>query len=262
MVNAKEKSGRSAGPTKQETKTMEAPAARAENSRKIESVSAGKSQKASVHMSPEQEKASVFEIISDLEKQLEAAFAAKEASEHELAVIKDRFSKSDETMMMMETQLKELRRDTISQKELNSEVNFLETERLESLEKIKGLEEEVMLKDAQIKEVETKMKAMAKELEVKNGRIEQVEYELASVHKNVETLQNQIALHENEKDELLQKIEDLSASIRDLEKERDKAKRDFEEAKENMEEIRLMLAETRTRTRSQYYKNKKEKTTK
>ena len=213
--------------------------------------------KQKVDMSPDEEKASVFEIISDLEKQLDAAYAVKDAHEHELIVLKDKMSKADEKNASFEAQVKELKRELLSQKELSSELEFLENERLEAIEKIRALETEFEEKDVQLKECEVRLKEQTKEIQSRDARIDQIELELNTTNGTVQTFQNQISLLEDEKEGLLSKIEGLNAEIQEAAEGSEKSKRELESAKENMDEIRLMLAETRARTREQYYKNRK-----
>jgi len=210
-----------------------------------------------VYMSPEEEKASVFEIISDLEKQLDAAYATKDAQERELGTLRDKLSKAEEKNASFDAQVKELKRELLSQKELSSELEFLENERLEAVEKIKTLEDDLEQKDVQIKELETRAKEQEKEIQGRDARIEQIELELTSTNRTVQTFQNQISLLEDEKEGLLAKIEGMNAELNDAAQDREKAKQDLENAKVNMDEIRLMLAETRARTREQYYKSRK-----
>lgn len=213
--------------------------------------------KQKVYMSPDEEKASVFEIISDLEKQLDGAYAAKDAHERELVTLRDKAAKADEKTASLEAQVKELKRELLSQKELSSELEFLENERLEAIEKIKAIETELEQKDAQLKESEARGREMAKDIQSRDARIDQIELELNSTNRTVQTFQNQISLLEDEKEGLLSKIEGLNKEILDATDESEKSKKDLESAKENMDEIRLMLAETRARTREQYYKNRK-----
>jgi chromosome segregation ATPase len=218
---------------------------------------ASKTSKQKVYMSPDEEKASVFEIITDLEKQLDAAYGTKDAQERELAVLKDKLGKADERIASFDAQVKELKRELVSQKELSSELEFLENERLEAIEKIKTLERQIEEKDGLAKEHEAKAREHVKELESRDARIEQIELELSSANKTVQTFQNQIALLEDEKEELGGRIDSLRVDLDEAIQDRDKQKIELERAKENMDEIRLMLAETRARTREQYYKSRK-----
>jgi chromosome segregation ATPase len=205
-------------------------------------------------MSIDEEKISVFEIISDLERQLDAAFSMKEAQDEEITKLKDALAKIESRLTVSDDRNRELKGMLASQEELSAELEFLENERLEAGEKLRFAEESLQKNTVEKKGIEGKAESLARELEARSVRIEQVEMELDSANKTIQSFQNQIALLEDEKEELLAKLDKESADSSDMVVERDKAKRDLERAKESLDEIRLMLAETRSKTREQYYK--------
>jgi chromosome segregation protein len=211
-------------------------------------------------MSPEEEKVSVFEIISDLEKQLDTAFSIKEDQEKEIIRLKEQLTRSNEKAAASEAKLKELRGALVSQEELSSELEFLENERLEAGEKIKAQEEELKQKLDRIKESEAKMEMLSREIETRDTRIEQIELELTSTNKTAQSFQNQISLLEDKKEELSDKLEDAQAQISGVIADRDKYKIELERARESLDEIRLMLAETRAKAREHYYKRSHSRT--
>jgi len=205
-------------------------------------------------MSIDEEKISVFEIISDLERQLDAAFSMRDAQEEEIAKLKDALAKAESKFAVSDERNKELKGTLVSQEELSSELEFLENERLEAGEKLRFAEEDLKKSLAEKKSVENKAESLVRELDARSTRIEQIELELDSANKTIQSFQNQIALLEDEKEELLSKLDKTNADSSDMIMERDRAKRDLERAKESLDEIRLMLAETRAKTREQYYK--------
>ncbi len=207
-------------------------------------------------MSPEEEKVSVFEIISDLEKQLDASFSLKDAQEKEILSLKDRALKAEEKAGIAEAKLKEMKGMLVSQEEMNSELEFLENERLESVGKMKSVEEELEGKEAVIKDLGNKIAALEQECEGRDTRIEQIELELSSANKTIQSLHHQISLLEDEKDAIGEKFETADTELSSAITERDQAKRELERAKESLDEIRLMLADTRARAREHYYKPK------
>lgn len=207
-------------------------------------------------MSPEEIKASVVEIISDLEKQLEATFRIREAQEGDIAKLKKQLVKVDDKVTVSEAELKELKGRVVSQEELNSEVEFLENERLEAGEKIRFLEEGLEQKEVEIKEFEIKIEALAREIEERDIRMKQIELELSSTSKTVQSFQNHISLLEDEKKELLNKLEISDEQIGSMTADRDRYKKDLDKVKEDLNEIRVMLADTRTRVKERYYKKK------
>ena len=210
--------------------------------------------KASQGMSIDEEKISVFEIISDLELQLDAAFSMKDAQEEEIAKLKDILAKTESKLAASDERNKELKATLVSQEELNSELEFLENERLESGEKMRSLEDSLQKNMADKKSIESKADSLIKELDARSTRIEQIEMELDSANKTIQNFQNQIALLEDEKEDLTAKLDKSSVDSSAMLVERDRAKQDLDKAKESLDEIRLMLAETRSRTREQYYK--------
>ncbi|MBF0569714.1 MAG: hypothetical protein HQL18_02940 [Candidatus Omnitrophica bacterium] len=207
-------------------------------------------------MSPEEEKVSVFEIISDLEKQLDASFNLKDAQEKEINQLKERVLKAEEKAAINDAKLREMKGLLVSQEELNSELEFLENERLESVGKMKSIEEELEGREAVIKDMGNKMTALEKECEARDTRIEQIELELSSANKTIQSLHHQVSLLEDEKESVGGKLEGSESDLSRVIAERDQAKRELEKAKESLDEIRLMLADTRARAREHYYKAK------
>ncbi len=208
-------------------------------------------------MSPEEEKVSVFEIISDLEKQLDASFNLKDAQEKEIHQLKERAQKAEEKAAITEAKIKEMKGLLVSQEELNSELEFLENERLDSVGKIKTIEDEVEGKEAVIKDLSNKITAVEKECDARDTRIEQIELELSSANKTIQSLHHQVSLLEDEKEGLNGKLQNVNGELSGVIVERDQAKSELERAKESLDEIRLMLADTRARAREHYYKAKK-----
>ncbi|MBF0477931.1 MAG: hypothetical protein HQL26_00445 [Candidatus Omnitrophica bacterium] len=207
-------------------------------------------------MSPDEEKASVFEIISDLEKQLDAAFSIKDAQENEIQSLNTKVDNAQEKAGMLEAKLKEMKGLLVSQEELNSELEFLENERLETVGKTKSLEEDLVGREAVIKDLENKIASLQKECESRDTRIEQIELELSSANKTIQSFHHQISLLEDEKEAVTNKLEKTDGELSSTITERDQLKRELERAKESLDEIRLMLADTRSRAREHYYKPK------
>ncbi|MBF0494123.1 MAG: hypothetical protein HQL28_03210 [Candidatus Omnitrophica bacterium] len=208
-------------------------------------------------MSPDEEKLSVFEIISDLEKQLDAAFSMKESQDTEIRQLREKLERSEEKAGVLDAKLKEVKGMLVSQEELNSELEFLENERLETVEKTKSMEEEILGRAAVNKDLENKINSLSKEIEARDNRIEQIELELASANKTIQSLHHQISLLEEEKESGSGKIDEIESELHTTIAERDRAKSELERAKESLDEIRLMLADTRARARGHYYKEKK-----
>ena len=122
-------------------------------------------------MSPDEEKVSVFEIISDLEKQLDTAFSLKDSQEKEILHLKEKLQATEEKAGMSEAKLKELKGLLVSQEELNSELEFLENDRLDTVGKIKSMEETLEGRDAVIKYLENKINILK---EIQNSNFNQI----------------------------------------------------------------------------------------
>ncbi len=208
-------------------------------------------------MSPDEEKISVFELISDLEKQLDAAFSIKETQEEEIASLKDKLQKAEAKAAGLDAKVKDLKSAIVSQEELSSQLEFLENEQLEASEKTRALLEEGKQKDVLIKEIEKNLETLTKDIEARDTRVEQVELELNSTNKTVQSFQNQITLLEEEKEELQGKLEHAEEEVSNAVMERDKTAKELEKARESLDEIRVMLADTRAKAREHYYKRKK-----
>lgn len=207
-------------------------------------------------MSAEKEKVNVFEIISDLEKQLDAAFRLKDSQEGEILRLKDKLAKVEEEAAESSAKLKETKGLLVSQDELNAELEFMENERLEIVEKMKAMEKDAQTKASLIKDLENKLGRHDQELAGRDVRMEQIELELTSANKAMQSLHQQISLLEEERDSLDAKLKTTETELKSAMVERDKSREELERAKESLDEIRLMLADTRARARSHYYKQK------
>ena len=148
-------------------------------------------------MSPEEEKISVFEIISDLEKQLDVAFSTKETQEAEILKLRGHLVKMEERAGSSEAKLKELKGMIVSQEELNAQLEFLENERLEAAEKIKSLEENLEQKSTDKKDLQGTIETLNKEINIKGSRIEQIELELNNANKAIQSFQRAIEIDPN-----------------------------------------------------------------
>lgn len=208
-------------------------------------------------MSPDDEKASVFEIIADLEKQLDASFSLKDSSEKDILILKEAVMRAEEKAAIHEAKLREMKGMLLPQEELNADLESLEDERLESVGRMKTLKEEIEAREVQIKNLGNKIAALDRECEARDTRIEEVEVEASGSNRTIQGLHHQVSLLEDEKDASTGKLEELSLKLSSIIVERDRARRDLEQARESLDEIRLMLAETRARARAHYYKAKR-----
>ncbi len=207
-------------------------------------------------MSPDDEKASVFEIIQDLEKQLESGFSLKKIQDREIASITQQLESAEEKAAALEVKVIEFRKVLISQEELNSELEFLENEKLESVEKLRVFEDELRQKDIENNNLTETIEVLNKDLESKDSRIDQIELDLSSTNTIIKNLQNTIDILEDEKEILSNNFQECESEVHKLIAERDKCKKDLVVAKESLDEIRLMLADTRTKARGRYYSKK------
>lgn len=196
----------------------------------------------------------VFEIISDLEKQLDAAFSLKDAQEKEIQDLRINLEDAEAKIHSLEIKLDESRSKSVSQEKMRLELAAFENERFEAVTEKKALKSEIEFKVASIKEMENKIAVLAQDSQGWNARIGQVELELANTNATIQSLRRQIFLLQDEKEVLSKKLEttekELSAAIT----ERDRSKRELQEAKESLEEIRLTLTQTQARAHGRYYK--------
>jgi chromosome segregation ATPase len=213
-----------------------------------------------VYMSSDEEKISVMEIITDVERQIEAAFSVKEAQDVEIAKLQDGLAKSQQRALELEAKVKDQLKALISQEELSSELEFLENERLEAAEKIRDMESLADDKDAENKEIQEQFETFKREIAARDTRIEQIELEFNSTNRSIQTFQNQISLLEDEKEDLLIKLSNAETELEEFAVEKEKSKEDLHNAKESLDEIRLMLSDTRSKTRERYYTKKKKPT--
>ena len=85
-----------------------------------------------------------------------------------------------------------------------------------------------------------------------------MDQELSSANATIKNLRERIFVLEDEKDVLSNRLEVLEAQLSSVTTERDRYQKEFAQAKESLDEIRLTLIDTRTRARERYYKNKPE----
>lgn len=212
-------------------------------------------------MGPEEETASVFEIITDLEEQLDAAFSMKNAQEEELSTLRPQLKRAELRSVGLEGKVAALEAALASQEEVSSQLEFLEDAQLTGSEKIRAAEKELKQKLAAVRELEQEVKMQAAEIVARDTRIEQIELEIRSAGITIVGLHDQISLLEVEPAELEDKLEGVETALRNTIAERDRARKDLERSRASLSEIHLMLAKTRTKSRKHYYK-KSEKTAK
>ena len=214
------------------------------------------SARAKYFMPAQEEKASVLEIIADLETQLEAAFSIKDEQAAEIARLEKELESAGQQIAVGEVKARELQELMATQEKLNSYLEFLENERLGSIERIRALEvlSEVFNKEKQefVKELETS----SRELKVLESRLEDMETELNNAHMTTQNFQNRIHQVQEEKEEYRRKFEQSSEEFRAGIVEKEGYKRDLQQAKEDLDEIRVMLADTRSRAKGHLYKKK------
>ncbi len=209
-------------------------------------------------ISLEEETASVLEIITDLENQLDAAFSIKDAQEQELATLKPQLEQAVLRTAGLEGKVASLEAALASQEELNSQLEFLEDAQLTGTEKIRSMEKEFKHKSAAITVLEQEARTHVAEIEARDTRIEQLELEIKSAGTTIMSLHDQISLLELEPAELADKLEGVETELRNTIVQRDKVARDLETSRASLSEIHLMLAETKTKSRKHYYKKRGE----
>ena len=202
------------------------------------------------------EKADVFKIISDLEKQLDAAFSLKDAQEKEIQDLKESLAGAEERAATLEEGLEEAKGKLVAQRKLELELESFENEQFEMLSEKRLLKEEIAAGSAVKKELENKIAVLAEEGETWNTRIAQMEQEISSSNATIQNLRHQIFVLDDAKDVLSNKIEAVEAELSSVTTERDRSKKELLQAKESLDEIRLTLVDTRTRARGRYYKSK------
>jgi chromosome segregation ATPase len=202
------------------------------------------------------EQVDVFSIISDLEKQLDAAFGLKDIQEKEIQDLKESLATADKKIGELEAELEETKGELVEQRKIELELESFENEQFEMLSEKRLLKEEITAGSAVKNDLENKIAALTKESETWNTRIAQMEQEISSSNAMIQNLRHQIFVLDDEKDVLSSKIEAMEAELSSVTTERDRSKKELIQAKESLDEIRLTLVDTRTRARGRYYKNK------
>ncbi|MEI7999678.1 MAG: hypothetical protein WCH62_09275, partial [Candidatus Omnitrophota bacterium] len=123
----------------------------------------------------QEEKDSVLEIISDLEKQLEAAFAIKDAQEKEIEKLKSELEMSDKRNSLGELRNKEIQGLLVSQEKMNFNLEFLENERLQATEQIKALEANINNNSIEKEGFLKRIEQLIREGKAREARIDQME---------------------------------------------------------------------------------------
>jgi len=207
-------------------------------------------------MPAQEEKASVLEIIADLETQLEAAFSIKENQAGEISRLEKELEKAGQRIASGELKAKELEDVLASQEKLNSYLEFLENERLSSLERIKALEVQLEMMGREKQELIRKLEEASKDLRATETRLEHLENELNNAFQTTQNFQSRINLIQNEKEEFKRNFEQVTEQMRASVVEKEEYKRDLLQAREDLDEIRTMLADTRARAKGHLNKKK------
>ncbi len=203
--------------------------------------------------SPQEEDASIFEIVSDLGRELDAGFSMRVAQEEEMAGLKERLEAAVERVAALDGEGNELKKMLVSQEALSAQLEFLENERLEAGERIASLERGTKEKSAGMKELGNKVKALTKGIDARDTRIEQIEQELDSTNATVQSFQSQISLLEDEKEDMSDRMAAAASEAEKAIADRDRSQAEMQRAKDSLNEIRLMLAEARAKARKRHY---------
>ncbi|MFC1461983.1 hypothetical protein ACFLQU_00115 [Verrucomicrobiota bacterium] len=200
------------------------------------------------------EDAGIFDIISDLETQLDLAFEMKDAQEEEITRLKQRLAPMEDNAAELQTEISTLQAALASQEERNSALEFLEDERLDAGKKIGSLRDDLSRKSLAIDKLEGQIEALSSDVEVRDERLEEVELELGGLTEATQTFRNDILLLEQEKQALTTELEGTAKELNDAIAQRDKSRDEFEQAKQSLDDIRSTLSRTRAKARARYYR--------
>jgi len=239
---------------KLETMVLQKPVESKVPKKQIETVK--ESARAKYFMPAQEEKASVLEIIADLETQLEAAFSIKDEQANEISRLEKELDRAGEKIAAGDVKAKELQELLASQEKLNSYLEFLENDRLGSIERIRALEVQSEASGHEKQDLIKKLDDTIKELKVSESRLEQMEMELNNAHMATQNFQNRIHAIQEEKEEFQRKFEQATEQMRNGVVEKEEYKRDLLQAKEDLDEIRTMLSETRAKAKGHLLKKK------
>lgn len=213
----------------------------------------------SLTMLDEEDTSDVFEIISDLDKELDVAFASKDAREDEITALKQRLAGREETAVSLEAEVRNLKSALRSQEEMNSALEFLESERLEATKTIKTLEEQLDHKSVVIEDLKEQIDIYAADIKARDIRIEQIELEAVSSTKIMRDLQGRVTLLEQEKKTLIDELESTMDEMRTAIMQRDESRKELDRTKQGLDKIRQTLSKTRAKAKGHYYRKKRKK---
>ena len=202
----------------------------------------------------EEEKANVLEIISDLEQQLETAFGIKESQAKDITRLEKDLEKERQKNDSDQARIREMGDELVSQEKLNFDLEFLENERLESIGQKQSLEEGLKRQNLEKEELAKNIEQLDKDINSRQERIEQLEEELSGAHATIQNFQDHIHAAEKSKEDLRKRVEEKTQEMKVLNEEKEQYERDLKGAKESLEEIHVMLAETRAKAKGRYSK--------
>jgi chromosome segregation ATPase len=200
------------------------------------------------------ENTGIFDIISDLEAQLDVAFEMKDAQEEEIARLRQRLAPLEEYAAGLETEISRLKTEMAAQEERNSALEFLENERLAASREIGALREELDRKSVTIDKLEGRIEVLASDVEVRDARLEELEQELTGLSEAEQSLRNDVIVLEQEKEALAARVESTNEELNNAIAERDKSRDEFEQAKQSLDDIRSTLSRTRAKAKARYYR--------
>lgn len=204
------------------------------------------------------ENASIFDIISDLETQLDIAFEMKDAQEEEIFRLRGQLAPLEEHASELQAEISGLKAALAAQEERNSALEFLEDERLDAGKQMGSLREELNRKSVVIDKLEGRIEALTSDVEVRDTRLEEIELELVSLTEATQAFRNDILMLEQEKEALTTELEKTAKELTDAIAERDRSRDEFEQAKQSLDDIRSTLSRTRAKARARYYRKQTE----
>ena len=194
-----------------------------------------------------EESSGIISIMRDLEGELDAAFALREALEADLDAAQKKLSEESAVRAELEARVESLRAQAALVDQFREDIAFVEQERAVATARITETA-------AQLERITEDRDSLAEQLGIAEKRIEDLREKLNASNIDLTDMRTRLEEQKTKNDDLVEANKGFEREIRTLTSKYESAEKEIEAAKKALRDIRTVAAETTGRARQRYYK--------
>ena len=194
-----------------------------------------------------EESSGIISIMRDLEGELDAAFALREALEADLDAAQKKLSEESAVRAELEARVESLRAQAALVDQFREDIAFVEQERAVATARITETA-------AQLERITEDRDSLAEQLGIAEKRIEDLREKLNASNIDLTDMRTRLEEQKTKNDDLVEANKGFEREIRTLTSKYESAEKEIEAAKKALRDIRTVAAETTGRARQRYYR--------